>query len=100
MGSIDKPPAVLGEMIGVALVGTFLGVFLAYLFVAPVSDKLTAIEEQDGMFYNVIRDIFIAILHNHSPTICVEIGRGNIPSSLQPTFYEMEEARQDVAEAA
>jgi chemotaxis protein MotA len=100
MGSIDKPPAVLGAMIGGALVGTFLGVFLAYLFVAPVSDKLTAIEEQDGMFYNVIRDIFIAILHNHSPTICVEIGRGNIPTSLQPTFYEMEEARQDVAEAA
>ena len=100
MGSIDKPPAVLGEMIGGALVGTFLGVFLAYLFVAPLSTKLTAIEEQDGAFYTVIRDIFIALLHNHSPTICVEIGRGNIPSKLQPNFYEMEEARQDLAAAA
>jgi len=100
MGSIDKPPAVLGEMIGGALVGTFLGVFLAYLFVAPVSNKLATIEEQDGAFYSVIRDIFIAILHNHSPTICVEIGRGNIPTKLQPNFYEMEEARQDMAEAA
>ncbi len=99
MGSIDKPPTVLGEMIGGALVGTFLGVFLAYCFVAPLSSRLSAIEEQDGAFYNVIRDIFIAILQNHSPTICVEIGRGNIPSVLQPSFYEMEEARQDMAEA-
>lgn len=100
MSSIDKPPSVLGEMIGGALVGTFLGVFLAYLFVAPLSARLTAVEEQDGAFYNVIRDIFVALLHEHSPQICVEIGRGNIPTSLQPNFYEMEEARQDLAEAA
>ncbi|RMH46340.1 MAG: flagellar motor stator protein MotA [Alphaproteobacteria bacterium] len=100
MGSIDKPPAVLGEMIGGALVGTFLGVFLAYLFVAPVSTRLSQIEEQDAAFYNVIRDIFVAILHNHSPAICVEIGRGVIPSKLQPNFYEMEEARQNLPQAA
>lgn len=100
MGSIDKPPSVLGEMIGGALVGTFLGVFLAYLFVAPVSGRLAAIEEQDGVFYTVVRDVFIAILQDHSPAICVEIGRGSIPSELQPSFYEMEEARQNLKEAA
>jgi len=100
MGSIDKPPAVLGEMIGGALVGTFLGVFLAYLIVAPVSGRLSEIEAQDGAFYAVIRDIFVAILQNHSPTICVEIGRGNIPSKLQPNFYEMEKARIEFASAS
>lgn len=87
-------------MIGGALVGTFLGVFLAYLFVAPLANRLEAIEEQDGIFYAVIRDIFIAMLHNHSPAICTEIGRGNIPSHLQPTFYEMEEARTAAPQAA
>lgn len=100
MSAIDKPPIVLGEMIGGALVGTFLGVFLAYLFVAPVSARLAAIEEQDSAFYTVIRDIFISLLHEHSPTICVEIGRGSIPSKLQPNFYEMEQARTDFAEVA
>lgn len=100
MASIDKPPAVLGAMIGGALVGTFLGVFLAYCFVSPIANRLEAIEEQDGVYYSVIRDIFIAILHNHSPSICTEIGRGNIPTILQPTFYEMEEARQNIQEAA
>ncbi len=100
MSSIDKPPAVLGAMIGGALVGTFLGVFLAYLFVSPVANRLQAIEEQDGIYYAVIRDIFIAILHGHSPAICTEIRRGNIPTSLQPSFYEMEEARKQMPEAA
>jgi len=100
MASIDKPPAVLGEMIGGALVGTFLGVFLAYLFVAPVSSRLKDIEDQDSAFYTVIRDIFIALLHGHSPAICTEIGRGSIPTKLQPNFYEMEEARIDFAKAA
>ncbi len=100
MSSIDKPPAVLGAMIGGALVGTFLGVFLAYCFVSPIANRLEAIEEQDGVYYGVIRDIFIAILHNHSPAICTEIGRGNIPTSLQPSFYEMEEARQSLQAAA
>lgn len=100
MSSIDKPPAVLGAMIGGALVGTFLGVFLAYLFVSPVANRLQAIEDQDGIYYAVIRDIFIAILHGHSPAICTEIGRGNIPTSLQPSFYEMEEARKQMPEAA
>jgi chemotaxis protein MotA len=100
MGSIDKPPSVLGEMIGGALVGTFLGVFLAYLFVAPLSGRLAAIEEQDGIFYTVIKDILIAIVQDHSPAVCVEIGRGSIPTSLQPSFYDMEEARQTMPEAA
>ena len=99
MGSIDKPPAVLGEMIGGALVGTFLGVFLAYLFVAPVAGRLASIEEQDAALYSVIRDFFVALLQEHSPTICSEIGRGNIPTELQPSFYEMEEARSEQAAA-
>ena len=67
---------------------------------SAIEDRLQAIEDQDGIYYGVIRDIFIAILHNHSPAICTEIGRGNIPTSLQPTFYEMEEARQNMQAAA
>jgi chemotaxis protein MotA len=100
MSSIDKPPAVLGGLIGGALVGTFLGVFLAYCFVTPLAGRMASIEDQDAAFYTVIRDIFVAALQNHSPAICVEIGRGNIPTKLQPNFYEMEEARIDFSEVA
>ena len=99
MSSIDQPPEVLGKMIGGALVGTFLGVFLAYCMVAPISGRLKQIEDEDGAFYLVIRDIFVAMVAEHPPAICVEIGRGSIPTSMQPDFYEVETAQKELAAA-
>ncbi|WP_407496411.1 flagellar motor stator protein MotA [Pseudooceanicola sp. MF1-13] len=99
MSSIDQPPEVLGAMIGGALVGTFLGVFLAYCMVQPISGRLTQIEEEDGAFYHVIRDIFVAMVSNQPPNICVEIGRGNIPTRMQPDFYEVEAAQKELPAA-
>ena len=92
MGSIDKPPAVLGEMIGSALVGTFLGVFLAYGLVGPFASRLNAIVEEEGAFYKIIQSVLVAHLHGNAAQISVEIGRGDIPSTAQPSFAEMEEA--------
>ncbi len=94
MSSIDQPPEVLGGMIGGALVGTFLGVFLAYCLVQPISGRLRQIEDEDGAFYMIIRDVFVAMVSDHTPSICVEIGRGNIPTNKQPDFYEVEEAQK------
>ncbi|MGI3170951.1 flagellar motor stator protein MotA [Pseudooceanicola sp. C21-150M6] len=99
MSSIDQPPEVLGAMIGGALVGTFLGVFLAYCIVQPISGRLTEIEDEDGAFYSVIRDIFVAMVANHPPNICVEIGRGNIPTRMQPDFYAVEAAQKELPAA-
>ena len=96
MSSIDQPPEVLGAMIGGALVGTFLGVFLAYCMVQPISGRLTQIEDEDGAFYHVIRDIFVAMVANNPPNICIEIGRGNIPTRMQPDFYEVETAQKEL----
>ena len=96
MASIDQPPEVLGKMIGGALVGTFLGVFLAYCMVQPISGRLKQIEDEDGAFYLIIRDIFVAMVANHPPNICVEIGRGNIPSNKQPDFYKVEAAQKEL----
>ncbi|PHP27936.1 flagellar motor stator protein MotA [Limimaricola cinnabarinus] len=99
MSSIDQPPEVLGKMIGGALVGTFLGVFLAYCMVQPISGRLKQIEDEDGAFYMIIRDIFVAMVANHPPNICVEIGRGNIPTSKQPDFYRVEAAQKELPAA-
>ena len=99
MSSIDQPPEILGKMIGGALVGTFLGVFLAYCMVQPVAGRLKQIEEEDGAFYLVIRDIFVAMVSNHPPNICIEIGRGSIPSRMQPDFYEVEAAQKELPAA-
>jgi chemotaxis protein MotA len=90
MASISAPVEVLGAMIGGALVGTFLGVFLAYGFVGPIASRMNQTYEQDAQFYAIIRDCLVAYLQGHSAPIAVELARGNVPSVLQPTFHDMD----------
>ena len=101
MASIDQPPEVLGKMIGGALVGTFLGVFLAYGLVGPFATRVKAVVDEDASFQRLIREILIANLHRHAPNICIEVGRQNTPGHLRPQFGELEEAltslKQDAA---
>jgi chemotaxis protein MotA len=92
MAAISEPPEVLGGMIGSALVGTFLGVFLAYGVVGPLGNRLKAIIDEEALFYHVIRDILVAHLHGNAAQVSVEIGRGSVPSEYQPSFQEMEAA--------
>ncbi len=92
MGSISEPPEVLGRLIGSALVGTFLGVFMAYGIVGPMGARLKAVVDEDALFYHVIRDILVAHLHGNAAQVSVEIGRGSIPSEHQPSFMEIETA--------
>ena len=92
MGSITEPPEVLGAMIGGALVGTFLGVFLAYGMVGPIATRMKAIVDEEAAFYRIIQSVLVAHLHGNAAQISVEIGRGDIPSQAQPSFLEMEEA--------
>jgi len=96
MGAISEPPEVLGRMIGSALVGTFMGVFLAYGIVGPIATRLKAIVEQESLFYHVIRDILVAHLHGNAAQVSVEIGRGSVPSEAQPSFQELEEAINNI----
>ena len=100
MGSIDQPPEILGKLIGGALVGTFLGVFLAYGLVGPFSAKVKSVTEEDGHFYQLIREVLIANLHNHATNICIEVGRQNTPSHCRPSFSELEEALKSVKQDA
>jgi chemotaxis protein MotA len=92
MGSITEPPEVLGAMIGGALVGTFMGVFLAYGMVGPMAARMKEVIEEDGSFYRIIQSVLVAHLHGNAAQISVEIGRGSVPSTAQPSFLELEEA--------
>jgi len=100
MASIDQPPEVLGKLIGGALVGTFLGVFMAYGLVGPFASKMTTIIEEDRHFYQLIREVLVANLHSHATNICIEVGRQNTPSHIRPSFAELEEALKAAKEAA
>ena len=92
MGSITEPPEILGGMIGGALVGTFMGVFMAYGLVGPIAARLKGIVDEDSAYYKIIQSVLVAHLHGNAAQISVEIGRGDIPSSAQPSFVEMEES--------
>ncbi|HEY3813414.1 MAG TPA: MotA/TolQ/ExbB proton channel family protein, partial [Caulobacteraceae bacterium] len=96
MGAITEPPEVLGGMIGGALTGTFLGVFLAYGMVGPMATRLKDIVDEEGSFYKIIQATLVAHLYGNAAQISVEIGRGNVPSTAQPSFTELEEALNSV----
>ncbi|MEM9705441.1 MAG: flagellar motor stator protein MotA [Pseudomonadota bacterium] len=100
MASIDKPPEILGQMIGGALVGTFLGVFLAYGLVGPFADKVKATYDDEQTFYNIIREALVASLNKHTPQLCVEVARRSAPRKVRPTFTDLEDALRNMKDAA
>ena len=100
MGAIDQPPEVLGKMIGGALVGTFLGVFLAYGLMGPFAARVKTVIEEDIHFYQLIREVLIANLHRHPPNICIEVGRQNTPHHLRPGFSDLETAMRGLKQDA
>ena len=91
MSSISEPPEVLGKMIGGALVGTFLGVWLAYSFIGPIAGAMTAKAESEVMYYKCMKVGIIAFLNGAAPQVAVEFARKFLPHDVQPTFQELEE---------
>lgn len=91
MSSISEPPEVLGKMIGGALVGTFLGVWVSYGMVAPIAGAMTAKAETEVMYFKCIKVGIIAFLNGAAPQVAVEFARKFLPHDVQPTFQELEE---------
>jgi chemotaxis protein MotA len=96
MSHINEPPAVLGAMIGGALVGTFLGVLLAYGMAGPFAARLKGVVEEESKYFEVIRAVLVSHLHGNAPQISVETGRKMAPNQYMPSFQELEEAVQAV----
>jgi chemotaxis protein MotA len=91
MGSVGSPPAVLGKMIGGALVGTFLGILVSYGFVAPVAGQLEQKVEEEGKIFQVIKTVLLASMNGYAPQVAVEFGRKVLYSGDRPSFLELEE---------
>ncbi len=91
MASINQPPEILGKMIGSALVGTFLGVWLSYGFVGPFANAMLARASSEIMYYRCIKVGIIAFLNGAAPQVAVEFSRKLLPHELQPSFLELED---------
>ena len=90
MGSVGQPPAVLGGMIGSALVGTFLGILLAYGFVEPLGGLLEQKVEDAGKELQCIKTTLLASMQGYAPQVAIEFGRKVLYSTERPTFIELE----------
>ncbi len=90
MGSVGQPPAVLGGMIGSALVGTFLGIFLAYGFVEPLAGLLEQKVEDGGKELQCIKTTLLASMQGYAPQVAIEFGRKVLYAGDRPTFNELE----------
>ncbi|MCX2863840.1 MULTISPECIES: flagellar motor stator protein MotA [Roseateles] len=90
MGSVGQPPAVLGGMIGSALVGTFLGILLAYAFAEPLAGLLESKVDEDGKELQCIKTTLLASMQGYAPQVAIEFGRKVLYSTERPTFAELE----------
>ncbi|MGL5632462.1 MAG: flagellar motor stator protein MotA [Azovibrio sp.] len=91
MGSVGEPPAVLGKMIGGALVGTFLGILLSYGFIQPIGSLLEQKADDGSRIYGVIKAVLLASMSGYAPQVAVEFGRKNLSADARPSFLELEE---------
>ncbi|NPA71732.1 MAG: flagellar motor stator protein MotA [Gammaproteobacteria bacterium] len=94
MNYLDAGPLEIAHHMSVALVGTFLGILIAYGFIAPMSAALAERAEAGSAFYGVIKTGLMANLNGYAPQVAVEFARKAIPSHERPTFAEVDEFLQ------
>ncbi len=96
MGKMNEPPAVLGQSIGAALVGTFLGVLLCYGFVGPMAKNMEVSAAEELQYLAVLKMAIVAFVSGAAPQVAVEFGRRVVPAVDKPTFVEVEEALRKI----
>ncbi|WP_086606398.1 flagellar motor stator protein MotA [Erythrobacter donghaensis] len=89
MGAINEPPEILGKMIGSALVGTFLGVLLAYGFAGPLGARLKQINAHDSQIFHSIKQVIIASLHGYPQPLVLEAARSGLPPAHRPKLTDL-----------
>ena len=100
MGSITEPPAVLGHLIGGALVGTFMGVLLSYGFIAPLAAAVKARGDAEERYFLCMKAGILAYMQGYAPSVAVEFARKALNTDVRPTFYEVEAAVENMPQAA
>ncbi|MBF0406361.1 MAG: flagellar motor stator protein MotA [Candidatus Riflebacteria bacterium] len=90
MGAIDGPPAQIGAKVGAALVGTFLGILLAYGIFNPLAAAVAHGIKQEEEFFVCIKTVVLSFSEGCAPKICLEMARRQIPPNIRPSFMELE----------
>jgi chemotaxis protein MotA len=90
MAHIDGPPAEIGERVGAALVGTFLGILLSYGFAAPLATRMEFLGEAEGAFFRTMAAIIVGFANNLPPKVAIEMARRGITREFRPEREELD----------
>ena len=99
MGALDQSPEVLGELIGAALVGTFLGIFLSYAVVGPIATKIKTVREKKNRLYVIVKQTLLAYMNGSLPQVAIEFGRKTISSHDRPSIDAVEQSTMNAGTA-
>jgi chemotaxis protein MotA len=92
MGAIDQSPEILGGLIGAALVGTFLGIFMSYGIVTPIAAKVKIVREKRVRLYIIVKQTLLAYMNGSLPAVAIEFGRKTISSYDRPSIDAVEQS--------
>ncbi len=88
----EAEQAALGQHVGAALVGTFLGILAAYGFFGPLATSLSHEAKEELNLYEAIKATLVASASGMPPSLAVEFGRKVLYGAHRPTFVELEQA--------
>lgn len=91
MGALGGPVTEIGHKVAAALVGTFLGILLAYGFVGPIANSIENKVKEEGVYFIVLKTCIVAMVQGYAPQIAVEFGRKVMPTAMRPSFKELEQ---------
>ncbi|MEQ1954288.1 flagellar motor stator protein MotA [Mesorhizobium sp. CN2-181] len=92
MGALDQSPEILGGLIGAALVGTFLGIFMSYCIVGPIATKIKVVREKNNRLYIIVKQTLLAYMNGSLPQVAIEFGRKTISSYDRPSIDAVEQS--------
>ncbi len=100
MGALDKPPEFLGGLIGAALVGTMLGIFMSYCVCGPIATKIKVVREKNNRLYIIVKQTLLAYMNGSLPQVAIEFGRKTISSHDRPSIDAVEQSTMNAGRAA
>jgi chemotaxis protein MotA len=92
MGALDQSPEILGGLIGAALVGTFLGIFMSYCVVGPIATKIKVVREKQNRLYVIVKQTLLAYMNGALPQVAIEFGRKTISAYERPSIDAVEQS--------
>jgi chemotaxis protein MotA len=92
MGALDQSPEILGGLIGAALVGTFLGIFMSYAVVGPIASNIKVVRDKKARVYVIVKQTLIAYMNGSLPQVALEFGRKTISAKDRPSIDAVEQA--------